>query len=64
MYKRQSLDTAALVHFAHAVGLGFLLYEAVGAANPQPDEWDAVIARVLSAIVSPNSPQSSQSHHT
>jgi len=47
----ESLDTAALVHFAHAVGLGFLLFEAVGATNPQPDQWDAVIARVLTSIV-------------
>ncbi|MGZ4695088.1 MAG: TetR/AcrR family transcriptional regulator, partial [Acidimicrobiales bacterium] len=47
----ESLDTAALVHFAHAVGLGFLLFEAVGAANPEPDRWDAIIARVLSSIV-------------
>jgi hypothetical protein len=46
-----SLDTAAVVHFAHAVGLGFLLFEAVGATNPEPEPWDAVIARVLSAIV-------------
>ncbi len=46
-----SLDTAALVHFAHAVGLGFLLFEAAGATNPEPEQWDAVIARVLSTIV-------------
>ena len=49
----QSLDTTALVHFAHAVGLGFLLFEAVGATNPEPEHWDAVIARVLSTIVPP-----------
>ena len=29
-----SLDTASIVHFAHAVGLGFLLFQAVGAENP------------------------------
>jgi TetR/AcrR family transcriptional regulator, repressor for uid operon len=45
------LDTAALVHFAHAVGLGFLLFEAVGASNPEPEPWDEIIARVLSSIV-------------
>jgi len=50
-----ALDTAAVVHFAHAVGLGFLLFEAVGATNPRPAEWDHVITRVVSSIVPPPS---------
>jgi AcrR family transcriptional regulator len=45
------VDTDAVVHFAHAVGLGFLLYEAIGAANPAPEPWHDVITRVLSSIV-------------
>ena len=34
----------AVVHFAHAVGLGFLLFEAVGAAHPSLDGWEDLIA--------------------
>src|SRR4051794_23306081 len=30
-----ALDTASVVHFAHAVGLGFLLFEAVGLPSPE-----------------------------
>jgi AcrR family transcriptional regulator len=44
-----ALDTAAIVHLAHAVGLGFLLYEAIGAENPSPEAWHDVIARVVAA---------------
>ena len=47
------LDTASLVHFAHAIGLGFLLYEAVGTANPEPRDWDHVISRVLTSLTVP-----------
>ena len=46
----RSLDTEALVHFAHAVGLGFLLFEAVGATNPEPTNWDGIITRVVSSV--------------
>ncbi len=46
----QSLDTDAVVHFAHAVGLGFLLYEAVGATHPEAGAWDDVVARVVAAL--------------
>ena len=45
-----TLDTGAVVHFAHAVGLGFLLYEAVGAARPEAEPWEEVIHRVVAAI--------------
>ena len=45
-----ALDTTALVHFAHAVGLGFLLFEAVGADNPEVAPWDGVITRLLSSL--------------
>ena len=44
------LDTEAVVHFAHAVGLGFLLYEAVGAPHPAPDEWERVVSRVVASL--------------
>ena len=48
-----ALDTASVVHFAHAVGLGFLLYQAVEAENPDAYAWSAVIRRVLEAVVPP-----------
>lgn len=50
------IDTAAVVHFAHAVGLGFLLFEAVGAPNPPPGPWQEVIARVVGSIVPADAP--------
>jgi AcrR family transcriptional regulator len=43
------LDTAALVHFAHAVGLGFLLYEALDVPSPDPAQWMAIVARMVGA---------------
>ncbi len=47
--RRRSTPTA-IVHFAHAVGLGFLLFEAVGAENPSPEPWDGVITRLVAAL--------------
>jgi hypothetical protein len=44
------LDTGALVHFAHSVALGFLLFEAVGLTNPEPEPWEGVIDRLVGAI--------------
>lgn len=44
------LDTYSIVHFAHAVGLGFLAYEALGATHPAVEPWEAVIARVVGAL--------------
>jgi AcrR family transcriptional regulator len=45
-----ALDTYSIVHFAHAVGLGFLAYDAIGAVQPEPAAWEAVIARVVAAL--------------
>jgi TetR/AcrR family transcriptional repressor of uid operon len=55
-----TLDTESLVHFAHAVGLGFLLFEAVGAANPEPADWDSVISRVLTSLTPPTTDPTTQ----
>jgi len=44
------LDTDAMVHFAHAVGLGFLLYEALGVEHPDADDWERIINRVVRAL--------------
>ena len=46
----EELDTTAMVHFAHAVGLGFLLFEAVGLPNPEPGPWEGVIDRLVGSI--------------
>ena len=51
-----ALDTTSVVHFAHAVGLGFLLFEAVGAPNPDAADWDAVINRMIAAVAAPTDP--------
>lgn len=51
------LDTAAIVQFAHAVGLGFVLSGTVGAETPDPEAWSDLIRRVV-ASVSPPSPPS------
>jgi AcrR family transcriptional regulator len=56
-----TIDTAAVVHFAHAVGLGFLLYEAVDVTHPDPAAWDDVIHRVVRSGVAPSDP-SATSH--
>src|SRR4051812_22565812 len=44
------LDTASLVRFCHAVGLGFLLYEAISVSLPQPDPWEQLITRLVGAV--------------
>lgn len=44
------LDTYSIVHFAHAVGLGFLAYDAIGAVHPAAEPWEAVITRVVAAL--------------
>ncbi len=46
----EDLDTGAIVHFAHAVGLGFLLYEALGVPHPDPELWQRLIVKVVSSI--------------
>jgi AcrR family transcriptional regulator len=51
-----SLDTASIVHFAHAVGLGFLLFQAVGADNPDPQSWESVVRRVVESVVPHSQP--------
>jgi TetR/AcrR family transcriptional regulator, repressor for uid operon len=46
----EHVDTDALVHFAHAVGLGFLAYEAVGIENPAPGPWQTLIATLVDSL--------------
>jgi TetR/AcrR family transcriptional repressor of uid operon len=46
----EDVDTDAVVHFAHAVGLGFLIYEAVGVPNPDPERWRSLIATLVAPL--------------
>lgn len=45
-----NLDTAAIVQFAHAVGLGFVLSGTVGADTPDPAAWNELILRVVGSV--------------
>lgn len=45
-----TLDTESVVRLAHAVGLGFLLFEAVGADHPEPEAWQDLIHRLITAV--------------
>ena len=47
------VDTDALVHFVHAVGLGFLAYEAVGIEHPPLDLWQPLIAKLVASLTNP-----------
>lgn len=44
------LDDLAVARFCHAVGLGFLLIDAVDLALPAPEPWEALIARVVASL--------------
>ncbi|CAN5511860.1 hypothetical protein BH20ACT2_BH20ACT2_07930 [soil metagenome] len=44
------VDTEALVAFCHAVGFGFVMYEAVELAVPQPAPWEQLITRLVDAV--------------
>ncbi len=44
------LDTEALVAFCHAVGLGFLLFDALDLAVPPAREWEQLIALLVAAV--------------
>ena len=38
------------MRFCHAVGLGFLLYEAINVSLPQPQPWEELITRLVGAV--------------
>jgi AcrR family transcriptional regulator len=44
------LDSDSLVAFCHAVGLGFLLYDAIGYAMPEAMPWEQLITRLVAAV--------------
>jgi AcrR family transcriptional regulator len=47
------LDSFSVVRFCHAVGLGFLLFGALGLDRPEPGPWDTLIARLIGAVRNP-----------
>jgi AcrR family transcriptional regulator len=48
-----SLDSFSVVRFCHAVGLGFLLFGALGVERPDPEPWEALINRLIEAVSEP-----------
>ncbi|MGH9212888.1 MAG: TetR/AcrR family transcriptional regulator [Acidimicrobiales bacterium] len=44
------LDSFSIVMFCHAVGLGFLLFGALGLERPSPGPWDVLIDRLVGAV--------------
>lgn len=44
------VDTDAAVRFCHAVGLGFLIYDALDIDLPLPDPWEQLITRLVQAL--------------
>lgn len=44
------LDTLAVVRFCHAVGLGFLLFEAIDLELPEAGPWEDLVARMVAAL--------------
>lgn len=44
------LDTLAVVRFCHAVGLGFLLFEAIDLDLPAAGPWEDLIAHMVAAL--------------
>jgi AcrR family transcriptional regulator len=45
-----ALDTESVVAFCHAVGLGFLIYDAISFALPQQQPWEQLITRLVAAL--------------
>ncbi len=46
----ESLDTESVVRFCHAVGLGFLLYDAINLPLPAPGPWEQLIHRLVATL--------------
>ncbi|MEY2403642.1 MAG: hypothetical protein QOD38_1193 [Acidimicrobiaceae bacterium] len=44
------LDTESLVSFCHAVGLGFLLFDAISYPMPKAAPWEQLIIRLVAAL--------------
>lgn len=46
----ESLDTAAIVRFCHAVGFGFLFFGAIDAEQPAAEPWERLIRQLVDAL--------------
>lgn len=46
----ESIDTASLVLFCHALGFGFLLVDALELTTPDPAPWQTLIAHLVDAL--------------
>ena len=44
-----ALDSDAVLTFVQSIGLGFVLFRTIGTPMPDPDAWQVVIDRVISA---------------
>ena len=44
------LDSFSVVRFCHALGLGFLLFGALGLERPDPAPWEELISRLIDAV--------------
>lgn len=53
-----TIDTASLVLFCHAVGFGFLLVEALDLEMPDAAGWQSLIARLVDALGNAPTPES------
>jgi AcrR family transcriptional regulator len=53
------LDTESVVAFCHAVGLGFLLYDAISHPLPSVQPWEQLITRLVAALAPPTQPKGS-----
>jgi AcrR family transcriptional regulator len=49
-----ALDSFSIVRFCQAVGLGFLLFGALGLDRPKPVPWDELIHRLIGAVAEPS----------
>ncbi|MEY2422259.1 MAG: hypothetical protein QOI95_2326 [Acidimicrobiaceae bacterium] len=45
-----ALDTESVVAFCHAVGLGFLLYDAISYPLPSVQPWEQLITRLVASL--------------
>jgi AcrR family transcriptional regulator len=48
-----TLDTESVVRLCMAIGLGFLLYEAIDMPQPDSDAWQELIGRLIDALGGP-----------
>jgi AcrR family transcriptional regulator len=48
-----ALDSFSMVRFCHAVGLGFLLFGALGLERPEPRPWEELISRLIDGVAEP-----------